>query len=397
MSNDAASLALSHSPRIIVVLGAGDWVAKAYAPQLRRLTEAGRCTTYFIYKSGPDEQANKATRERVEGFAKWGAHCFDVSNVTHARKLSALPADTVFVATPDHSHIADVNEWIGRAAGIYVEKPFDVDSEKVRLLRASIGAVPTQVWGVDHYLIRALPILETSDGIHLRHELLEQLGGDIDRFDFHLTEPFDESLRGRGASLHGGVINDLASHVVALVLPFAHARTISLDRIKPGVWEKSEAADISGDEIFRDGRETFAEVDFTFMSFGNKEVSASAIVGKAVGTNHDKRLFVHGTNGAKLTLEFAHPFTAEITRADGSSEVVGELKPEPIEYLIDQTVEPDAPVPGFSLKVANEVVEALEKFSEPVARYIDPRGGVRLDTYPAGATLEDVRERLDWL
>ncbi len=377
------------TPKIVAVLGAGQWVRRAYAPTLEFLQDRGMCATYFAYDGRFGSPAGRAdTAANVAYFERWGATCLDIAEKENRARLEALSAHAVFVVTPDHTHCDAAEAWLGRAESIYVEKPFDVDSEKIR--RLLLKPHSEQIWGFDHYLIRANQFTLMEDYLRLS----DHLEGRIARFVFHMLEPSDDGLKERQHSIQGGMVMDMGSHVLALVIPFGDPRTVRLQSVKAGVYSQSKDVESDGREIFSKGRESFAEVRFRFTSIFGDQVDAIARVGKCVDRWPDKALEIIG--GREGDRRIRLDFDACTVHCDGGA-FPGPRAPlyhEPVAFMIREVVAGmgAAPVAVFAAEKGQDIVERLTGWTTPIRQAV--KGGRRLETYPGGAPLEEILERL---
>lgn len=391
--------------RVFVVVGAGNWVAKAYASPLKKWRDEDACVTYIAYDPGArDGEHRRATLANVQSFAGWNAICFNVRNPGHRAKLDSFDSvDAVFIVTPDHTHCDEAERWLGRAKAVYVEKPFDVDHDKIRRLKNKPNAQLTAVLGVDHYLIRARRILNDQKKLSEKYDLhLQQKPRE---FVFNLLEPFAADLVERKESLQEGIIMDLFPHVLALIIPFGDPASATLDSLKPGVFKEAnyvldgEKQTVRGQDLFYLGRESFAEIMFHFTSWHGNRVDAVARVGKCVGDSADKSLVVRGGVNKDREIRLDLSKNTVKLRAGSKMVPVGRLEPKPIEVLIDKAINPSSSeqVPVFNVDQAQGIVERLINFVAPIREYIDLPRGVRLEEYECGASLKDVLAALSSL
>jgi hypothetical protein len=127
-----------------------------------------------------------------------------------------------------------VEQWLEQAENITVEKPFDIDHERIRRLRNEMTRrrSPAKVWGFDHYLVRANQFVKMKRYLGFDDHLERQ----IYEFRFHMLESEPRSLEERAASLQTGLVMDMGSHTPALVLPFGDPNTIRLDAVGQSGW-----------------------------------------------------------------------------------------------------------------------------------------------------------------
>jgi predicted dehydrogenase len=236
--------------KAVVVLGAGNWVKQQYAKAFQPYRQREECGVFIVYDTGyaatmrftgaEADRYNQHTLRNVQEFAQWGASCLDLANPTHRQQLMGLSPYVIFVATPDNTHCDMVEQWLEQAENIIVEKPFDIDHERIRRLRNEMTRrrSPAKVWGFDHYLVRANQFVKMKRYLGFDDHLERQ----IYEFRFHMLESEPRSLEERAASLQTGLVMDMGSHTPALVLPFGDPNTIRLDPVKAGVYKPDPAS-----------------------------------------------------------------------------------------------------------------------------------------------------------
>jgi len=386
--------AAAEPPKQIVVLGAGSWVKDRYAPALRPYCEDGRCGLFVVYDTdfaGDADAYNERTRENVREFTSWGATCLDLASPETHDKLAGIAPHTVFVVTPDETHCVAVSEWLGRAANIIVEKPFDVDAERIRRLRTRIDGSSTKVWGFDHYLVRANQFVRMREYLGVDDFLEEK----VTSFTFHMFEASDRGMRERAPSLQQGMILDMAIHAQAMLLPFVGAGGVRLDGVHAGIYDGDKARGIApGRSIMRSGMETAAEVRFRFDTVYGTEARGVVRVGKCVGARDDKRTWVVGGERGDRTVCLDLGSQIVDFEGGGVSGPVTSLFARPVALLVREVMEGRSAdsLALFSPEVAQEMVSRTAAWRRPIVDFVE--GGGELATYPACTPFEAFRERL---
>lgn len=305
----------------------------------------------------------------------------------------------VFIVTPDNTHCHEAATWLDRATNIIIEKPFDVDPEPIRKLRLSLEepGVIAQVFGFDHYLVRANQFMQTREYLRFNQHLERQ----IHEFRFHMLESTttrDESdLVARAPSLQEGMIMDMGSHAPAMVMPFGNPNTIQLDFVKAGVYSANPARGIttSGSDLIKSGMETFAEIQFNFTSVFDQRVNATARVGKCVGEEDEKYVEVIGgqNRDRRITLDLKN-YIVDFTTGP-TLQPVTSLFPNPV-YLLIREVMAGRHADSLALfgpEEGENIIARLGEWRRPVIDYV--RGHTsRLPEYRAKTPLTDILTQL---
>ncbi len=382
----------------IIVLGAGSWVREQYARALKPYRLRGECGVFFVYDTGyaqrmglgveEAEQYNRYTLSNVGEFESWGATCIDLADESGREHLKGLSPYAVFVVTPDNTHCDMVEEWLDRASNIFVEKPFDIDHERIRRLHEKVnsGGLICDVWGFDHYLVRANQFVKMKE--HLGFDA--HLGGKIHQFRFNMLEAGEAGIERRAASLQSGLIMDLGSHTPALVLAFGDPGSISFDYVKAGVYEPGGGVLSSGRNLIMSGMETFAEVKFSFTSVFGDLVDATVCVGKCVGLQDEK--YVEVVGGADRDRAVRLDMKSCIVDFGGGDSLrpVTSLFSNPIELLIREVMAERHPesLALFDLRMGQSIVERLNEWRQPIIEHVGK--GNKLEGYTAGDSLDQI-------
>lgn len=385
----------------IVVVGAGNWVKMKYAPALKPYRQRNECGLYFVYdtsyaaKQGLSQDQvdkyNRYTRENVEEFESWGATCLDWADESNRARLRIVSPYAVFVVTADNTHCDVAEEWIDRAQNIFVEKPFDIDPERIRRLRRNISSsgIQTVIKGFDHYLVRANQFKKMGTYLGLN----EHLEGEIHEFRFHMLESLDRGMVERAASVQSGLVLDMGSHTPALVWPFGDPNTIRLDSIKAGIYEPNPEKGVttSGREIMKSGLETFAEIKFTFTSIFGGTVKATACVGKCVGMEDEKYVEVIGgrNRDRKVKLDLSNSIV-DFTGGTNPGPVTS-LFPEPVLLLVREVMLERASesLALFDPEIGQDITARLKEWQYPIIDYTKDEKNL-LPGYKARAPLNDI-------
>jgi predicted dehydrogenase len=389
-------------PKQIVVLGAGMWVRERYAPALEPYRAAGKCGVFVLYDTSyakrdaqlsAEVQAsyNAVTWENVRCFEQWGATCMDLADPKVGEKVKGIAPHTVFVVTPDDTHCDMVEAWADRASNIIVEKPFDVDPERIRHLRSHIDGTDCAVRGFDHYLVRANQFATVSESLGVDAYLQET----VRSFTFHMLESEDRGMAERHVSLQGGLLLDMAIHGQAMLLPFGDPNTIRLDSVRAAVYEANPGKGIttSGRELLRSGRETFAEVRFGFTSKYGYSAEGVVRVGKCVGDQDEKYVeVVGGENGdRRIRLDMT---SCIVDRYGGKEEgPFTSLFRNPVHLLVREVLEGRSAtsLSLFPPEKAQDMVARVNEWRLPIGAFLE-RGGT-LASYPAKAPLNEILDR----
>lgn len=415
----------------VVLVGAGDWVMKQYAPALSQycMNRAGVAdvSAYVLYDptyaskklkgKAARENYNAATMRNLRTLKRLGLQPVDWSDQAARNRIfgTVVPL-AVFVVSPDDTHCQVVHEWLGRAHNIIVEKPFATDKEEVRRLRAAVkknatsGKLPTKVYGFDHYLVRANQFKLAAEGSAFisqgKPKTLAQQLGKIRSFEFRMLEPTDAGMPERAASLQRGLILDMASHMLPLIQPFGDPQTVAVDNVRAGMYGKPPKKNRPpGSKIMEKGRETFADLDFRFSvhsKFGEVKIEANAAIGKCIGNRSEKRLRVMGDRGG-VEIDLANNVVDFIDRHGQSREPVASLYPDPIFLLVREILAERGPkfLRLLTLDDAQAIVDRLDALKQPVDEYLKRRKKQRrkaaVPEYRYGASLDEVRMELDYL
>lgn len=307
----------------IVVEGSGNW-ALQYFRALKALARPGD-GIFFTYDStfGLDENAEKlpaplfaryldATLRNVQEIEAAGFACIDTKDTLFrlrnqrnvCRDVLPRSVDAVFVVTPDRTHCDVATEWLGRARRIFVEKPFDVSTARVQQFCNAMARFPsTETFAVDHYFVRCNQAAVAAE-YFLRSLLpLNRTGGlgdDFTSFEFRMTEPPEPnnaSIGARALSMQSGMVMDMGSHALPVLLPF-------IDLSKPIIAKPIWAGVSRGlRDVMYGGAETFSIADVECQTRSTASKPSSSLirgrfaVGKDIGDRPEKYLEVSGPRG----------------------------------------------------------------------------------------------------
>lgn len=405
-------------PKQVVVMGCGDW-AKKYAKALQPYVERKECHVIFCYDSRAGHNLTPKQYHRylrgilanVGDFELWGdgCQCWDVADGRTMERLQGLRLHAVFIVTPDATHCSYAKSFLAHARHIVVEKPFDATSANVSTLIDALSGMPdtpavAEVWGFDHYLVRAHEFVAWTDltitrsgeslsGQQARGDgYLAFLGGDVTHFRFHMLEGKSRGVEERAPSLQNGLIMDMAPHALALVLPFGFVESIETTSVRAAMYEGSELYMRPQDDL-KGGRETFAAIGLTFKSaISGRMVSGEVRVGKGVGKQDEKFAEVTGANGNRIRIDLA-TFIVDYIDADTSKvRPVTHLFAEPIDLLVREIMA-DRPLASlFPPETGHTVVAVLERWCEPVTDYLQHTA---LPFYKRGDSSETIVERVE--
>jgi predicted dehydrogenase len=373
----------------IVVEGCGQW-AMQYLQALRELVTQDD-GVFFTYDStfGLDFYTERlparlfsgylqATLRNAEGIKTSGFACLDLKDTVFRLKRiennrrSMLPhnVEAVFVVTPDRTHCEVATYWLGRARRIFVEKPFDTSTERIRELCDRLRSQnSSEVFAVDHYLVRCNQAA-SEDGYFLRRLLAEgdagEPLGDISAFEFRMTEPPAKdytSLRERALSLQTGMIFDMASHALPVLSPF-------IDIMKPMKLTAIWAGVSNGlQDIIFSGAETFsaARVECQARRTG-QHVTGEIVIGKDVGDRAEKFLLLEGPAG-KVRFDLLN-YHVYHERPGGDKIPLVPLQQDWVRFFLKEVMEGRTPmaVRRFQPEGALRVIEFLETWRQSIQR-----------------------------
>jgi predicted dehydrogenase len=288
-------------PLQIVVEGVGDWVEQAYRPLFQKKASGGKDLAVFY---ADDTRWKDRKPDWVEKLKDWEVY-LDKADPNDFARYRLLRPDAVFIVTPDFTHAATAQGWLGKAPLVFVEKPFDSHVKSVEDLMFDLGDLrKTAVLGLDHYQFYALPITG------LKAQIMEHLGWALARVDFFMLEERAIELD-RVRSLQHGLTLDMLPHLAALLTYFGDVETIDeirvLDARQYDPLIAARRGEVDGPLIEAQFRnETYSRVEFTFKdeSGNGFHVPCLATVGKG-WSREAKYLEVTGYNGNSVRIEFS--------------------------------------------------------------------------------------------
>ena len=314
----------------VVVEGCGQW-AMQYLEALTEVAGSGEAGVFFTFDStfGLENERLpvslfksylEATLRNVERIEKAGFACIDVKDTLYAvrgrsadnpnRQILPRRVDYVFVVTPDRTHCDVAEKWLGRARRIFVEKPFDLSERRIEAFIDQAAGSCTEVYALDHYFVRANHAA-VDGGYYLAH-LFGDGPAEITGFEFRMTEPCSDlaAVRERALSLQEGMVFDMGSHAIPILLPFLAPETLRLLEASAGVSERLA-------DLFFKGGDSFAAavVEGTPPAGSGLlgTVRGTLAVGKDVGLRPEKWLKMQGLAGgicfdlANYTLDRLNP------------------------------------------------------------------------------------------
>jgi predicted dehydrogenase len=395
----------------IVVEGCGQWAAEQYFKALRDRVGPDD-GVFFTYDStfGMDSHPNlparlhletlQATLNRVKAIEEAGFACFDVKDARFGGALRSpcrkrLPkyADVVFVVTPDDTHCQVAEFWLGRAGQIFVEKPFDISARRIARFCAQARRYPqTKVCGLDHYFVRCNQAAARTPFFleHLLPAGPDGLQGSINSFEFVMTEPpaRDEKeaarTRERALSLQAGMVFDMASHALPVLLPFIDLRgRIDLLDVWAGVSQRLRELMFKGGETF-----SMARVRLRPRSLGiradARAIEGQLVVGKDVGQQPQKHLIIGGPRG-EVRFDLAkHQVYHKDT--DGKVEHLAGLIPDWSGFFVNEVLEQRCvrAAESYWPERAQRVIAFLERWRN-ACRPTGAHGPASLPVYHSGA------------
>ena len=250
-----------------------------------------------------NDSRHGAKPDWIADLAGWEYYLDKAAPADFADYVTFTP-DVVFVVTPDWTHVDIVAKWLGRAALVFVEKPFDIDPKKVEALLRTLDDSGTEVFGLDHYLCYILPLIQAST------DLDEFLGPTIESVEFVLTETKLIPVN-REASLLSGMTFDLLPHGLALSLLFGRLDAVAdISVISVGSYTPRVCSDDDGKWIpmTRFQAETCSLVEFSVPQIHQDDrcIRVRSLVGKGFG-NSVKYFEARSPSGRFVRVDFGPP------------------------------------------------------------------------------------------
>lgn len=410
----------------LVVEGVGDVVDRCYGPALQSLVDEwrGRRKIEVTFVDMSDYWRNDpglaGKMQRIIAEVKsWGAAYLDKSDPDDLAKYRMLRPHVVIVATPDCSHAAVAEEWLGRnprPTHIFIEKPLEASLDAARRLLGKVPPYDSLVLAFDHYRARVLPTREQMAVI------LPFLGGGVSQFTFYFFEdhsgadptynprvqrdgPIENEQRTK--ALNQGVILDVVPHVIAILAHFCRVETLRVTTVKAGRYLGVDGDPEKPSEI---ERETFAAVEFVCADYAGNVVEGKTYVGKGVrgvkqlGQEHDydtKVLHIRGLNGRRVLFDIKRSARAYLIDEKGRVQFEFSLNADPYRVFLRSVVDGsflDAPPMALHVEVGKRILEIMEDMREPVPEKL------AIPTYPCGMKnrrqslyLEDLLQRLPFV
>lgn len=321
---EGAAVTSSHRHLMIVVEGGGDWVEQTYRGLFkkkvdfyaRQIDKGIAFSVFYADDSRWKDRPTWANPDLRSSSAEWNPATtslqpwevyLDKADPDGFSQYSNLRPDVVFIVTPDYTHCALARQWLGKTPMIFIEKPFDSQITNVETMLLSLGEKqysdsPTEIMGLDHYQLYALPIVAQERRIN------EHLGGYISSVNFYLTESRPIELS-RVRTLQYGLTLDLLPHFIALLTYFGDVGSIDeITVVEAGQYRPLIAASRDGSQHKPIGDtflgETYSHVRFTFQdrSGNGFRIPCTAIVGK--GFSKDvKYMEVNGKSGNAIRID----------------------------------------------------------------------------------------------
>lgn len=365
--NDTKGFIQSIKPRFpgaktVVVMGAGDVVARLYVPQLLEyITKTGgQLNVTFVDFSRPTDAPDaiaKRTKHRSKILESGYFNYLDRGTTEGEALLAAIEPDYIVDATPPAARLSVLNYWKEhrpRPKVIIMEKPAAPSVETAEKLIANAWDA-NAVRAFDHYLGKD-PVNKEMVAKHL-----EFLGG-IDSFEFYLTENRSGSdpkiknakaggdfvdlnadgpieTEGRQGVLATGLVKDLMPHVLGIFKDYGNLDSIKLRKVHAGRYRGVRGDPNKPTEI---PAETFYASQIDFTTVDGQPAKGLFVVGKGLRTkslgkryeNESKAVWIHGKNGNLIVIDL---------KGDTSIRYF-KLKPGSSSQNQDQMIETPGPV-----------------------------------------------------
>jgi hypothetical protein len=247
--------------------------------------------------------------------------------------------------------------WLTKENGckhLFIEKPLDSSLSRARSLQYYAQFYNVNVYAVDHYLARFLPIANswTMKGF------LKEIGDQLDTMTFYLLE--DKSLPYNGpieathriSTLKHGLVLDMFPHVLAILRLFGKLETIQITGLRVAQYSFDlEDGTVAPAAI---GKETFAEISFTIESLLNRQNQRPTLIhvvtylGKGIAGSREqsvfgssmKRVELRGSNRKQIVIDLTSAGTVGVLDHKNKVVVTGPpLIDDPYELLVEQVIE----------------------------------------------------------
>jgi len=365
---------------LIIVEGCGAWAMKYLDALKRHKSHGADLKAIFTFDSSFGLESPtwrmpvklysdylQSTLKRVEQVKQAGFAVIDTRDTLFrlmGKKYEGranLPeyADAVFVTTPDSTHCDVATFWLRRAARVFVEKPFDVSSARIeRFCQELRQQGVTEVYAIDHYLVRCEQIERR------KNFFLQNLDG-IESFEFSMTEENSaetlNGVAGRVLSIQEGMIFDMGSHALPVLLPFIDlGRPIEILEVYAGICDDLQ-------KLFFRNAESYSEARVRLWlrpQFGGGQAKGALIAGKMVGDKPGKHLLLKDAPEKQVTIQLGGDFEVSSRDTSGSSKALGRLNPDWAYLLVQELFNGALPqtVTGFQPEGALSVVRFLEQW-----------------------------------
>ncbi|MCX6623659.1 MAG: Gfo/Idh/MocA family oxidoreductase [Acidobacteria bacterium] len=367
----------------VVVEGTGAWTQEKYRPAIRELKRSNPKRSLAVYYVN-DENWSKAPVWDPP-LEPWEVYLRKEYSQDGKEKRYVQPGsepikrlneiDAVFVVTPDVTHAAVVNEWLGNTPVVFVEKPFESEVSKVQDLlermarnQIELGA-PTAVVAIDHYLLRLSPLFGSPKNLA---SVLSVMGDGLKEVCFEMTEK-NLIEAGRERTLALGLGLDLLPHFAAILFVLGSIESIDLVQVtKAAQYHPLQASGSPPVDLTRFDNETSIAGRCRFEDYSGYPVQTAFCAGKSVSPDA-KQLILVGSTGNQVTIDFQ---TSTVRTAAGDIGTILTSNRAYEEIFLDLYNSSNNNMLPFCLKItdAEQVVRFLDTMWR-AAQWIKSNGG----------------------
>lgn len=364
--------------RIILIGFKGDCCGRHYNRALIKMALQKKIELICVdYGEPKNVLGNPPLKEMTRLIKEKKVQYLDLQNSEDLKEYKNLSSiDMVFVVTPDITHCKVVQDFLGKARRIFIDKPLDAILRNVRLLEV-FPKIEKIVFGQDHYLAKFYPFQ-----VQIDQWLDRGIIGEVKEIEFRLLEPPVISSR-RIRALDAGMIYDLFSHGIAVVAAVPSKWAYP----DPEIFKKLRILKVQVAKYFgcRIKGCTYAKVEFEIPVRG-RNIFCAAKVGKGIGKKPSKILKITGSRGEILVDIDKYSFV--ISDIKGKIIKSGKLFQNYAEAFLSAAIDPKKPlcrIPGaMPFAAAKEILFILDEAEwkrEPKGRF--PR-------YAVGSSISEI-------
>lgn len=374
---------------IIAIAGGGQW-ALQYTKALHWFISQNKVKVVVFYHSKYGQEQRqyhrylKNTLINIIEAEQLEITCIDLSRLTEDEDKilpSVIKPKAVFVVTPPETHCENAIYWSGNTDYIFIEKPFDVSLENVKLLQSK-QSEQTEVFGFDHYAARLKPFLNskyfTDNGF-----------GKCVQFEFEMFEAAPRGLEERAPSIKSGMLFDMASHALPVLSWLIENQNLA--NIRPINLYASTLVMPRSTKKYIDA-ETFGILNFDFPlapELGGGTVHGQIRIGKGIGTADSKFVTLTDSEGKKLCLD------QWFMLARSPKDELDPIHEKVIHLLVEKVIigRPRDSGGVFEIDLGEAIVKTLISWTSKIRDMIDDKEFVK--TYENGMTWEKICEEIN--